>query len=56
MYTTTDENGLLNNYGKAPKMYYAKYPNPQEQRRYLQQGVLGMTLVTSLLLMAFIIG
>jgi len=27
MYTTTNENGILNNYPVAPKMYYGSYPD-----------------------------
>ena len=36
MYTTTDENGILNNYAVEPKVVYAEYPAVYEQRRYLQ--------------------
>ena len=56
MYTTTNENGILNNYPKAPKMYYSWYPDGLQQRRYLLQGLLAMTLVGSLLLTAFACG
>ncbi|MEA5537068.1 photosystem II assembly protein Psb34 [Crocosphaera sp. XPORK-15E] len=41
MYTTTQlDNGLLNNYAVEPKPYYAQYPAPYQQRRYLIQGAL----------------
>ena len=53
MYTTISENGILNNYAKAPKMYFAEYPSPEQQRRYLIQGCLALGLVVSLLLTAF---
>ena len=55
MYTTTNENGILNNYSVAPKMYYASYPDGLQQRRYLLQGLLAMTFVGSLLLTALVI-
>ena len=55
MYTTTNENGVLNNYPVAPKMYYASYPDALQQRRYLIQGLLAMVGVGSLLLTALVI-
>ncbi|MGK7902153.1 MAG: ssl1498 family light-harvesting-like protein [Hormoscilla sp.] len=55
MYTTTNENGILNNYPVAPKMYYGTYPDGLQQRRYLLQGLLAMTFVGSLLLTALVI-
>jgi hypothetical protein len=27
MYTTINENGVLNNYATEPKVYYAEYPS-----------------------------
>jgi len=56
MYTTTNENGILNNYPQSPKMYYGTYPDGLQQRRYLLQGLLGMAFVGSLLLTALAIG
>ena len=55
MYTTSNENGILNNYAVAPKMYYGTYPDGLQQRRYLLQGLLAMTFVGSLLLAALVI-
>ncbi|MGK7902154.1 MAG: ssl1498 family light-harvesting-like protein [Hormoscilla sp.] len=55
MYTTTNENGILNNYPVPPKMYYGTYPDGLQQRRYLLQGLLAMTFVGSLLLTALAI-
>ncbi|MBC6472565.1 MAG: ssl1498 family light-harvesting-like protein [Hormoscilla sp. GM102CHS1] len=52
MYTTTNENGILNNYPVAPKMYYGSYPDGLQQRSYLMQGLLATTFVGSLLLTA----
>ncbi len=53
MYTTVNENGVLNNYATEPKMYYAEYPAIWEQRRYLIQGVFATLLVTTLVLVGF---
>ncbi|WP_204105541.1 MULTISPECIES: ssl1498 family light-harvesting-like protein, partial [Spirulina sp. CCY15215] len=40
MYTTTNENGVLNNYSSEPEMYYAQYPSPEQQERYALQGAI----------------
>lgn len=53
MYTTTDENGVLNNYPKEPKIYPAEYPSPEKQRNYALQGAIAVLLITFLLLTAF---
>ncbi|MEG4279131.1 ssl1498 family light-harvesting-like protein [Microcoleus sp. MON1_C1] len=52
MYTT-DENGTLNNYAVVPKISYAEYPSPDQQRRYALQGAGAVLLVTFLVLTAF---
>ncbi|MCU0540900.1 MAG: ssl1498 family light-harvesting-like protein [Oscillatoriaceae cyanobacterium Prado104] len=52
MYTT-NENGTLNNYAGTPKMYYAEYPSPEQQRKYAFQGACAVLLVTFLMLTAF---
>ena len=52
MYTTTSENGILNNYAKDPEMYFAQYPSPEQQRRYLIQGWLAIGFVVSLIFTA----
>lgn len=52
MFTTTDETGLLNNYGIEPKVYYAEYPAPYQQRRYLLQGFLALLFVSSLIIVS----
>ncbi|MBE9170610.1 ssl1498 family light-harvesting-like protein [Pleurocapsales cyanobacterium LEGE 06147] len=52
MYTTTNQEGILNNYATEPKMYYAEYPSPEQQRRYALQGGLAILLVSSLFLTA----
>lgn len=52
MYTTINENGILNNYANEPEMYYGNYPNQEEQRRYTLQGAYATLLVTTLILVA----
>ncbi|MDJ0648426.1 MAG: ssl1498 family light-harvesting-like protein [Xenococcaceae cyanobacterium MO_188.B19] len=47
MTTITDENGILNNFAKEPKMYYAKAPSSQEKRNYLLWGIVGLVVVTA---------
>lgn len=53
MYTTTDENGILNNYAIEPKIIYAEYPAIYEQRRYVIQGAIASLLVTAIVLISF---
>ncbi|MBO0348905.1 ssl1498 family light-harvesting-like protein [Phormidium pseudopriestleyi FRX01] len=45
MYTSTDEQGLLNNFATEPKMYRAEYPSPEQQKRYIAYGAASMVLV-----------
>ncbi|UKO99111.1 photosystem II assembly protein Psb34 [Nostoc sp. UHCC 0870] len=52
MYTTINEAGVLNNYANEPKMYYATYPNKEQQRQYALQGAFATLLVTTLVLVA----
>ncbi|MEH1918675.1 photosystem II assembly protein Psb34 [Nostoc sp.] len=47
MYTTTNEDGILNNYAAEPKMYYAEYPAIWEQRKYVLQSLFATLIVTS---------
>jgi hypothetical protein len=53
MYTTVNENGVLNNYATEPQTYYAEYPAIWEQRKYVLQGVFASLIVTTLVLVAF---
>jgi hypothetical protein len=53
MYTTTDENGILNNYAAEPAMYFASFPSPEQQQQYAFQGAIAVLLVTFTVLMAF---
>lgn len=49
MYTTVNEDGILNNYATEPQMYYAEYPSPEQQRRYAQLGGLAILLVSAII-------
>ncbi|MBD2596689.1 ssl1498 family light-harvesting-like protein [Nostoc spongiaeforme FACHB-130] len=53
MYTTVNEDGVLNNYATEPQMYYAEYPAIWEQRRYVIQGAVASLFVTGLVLFGF---
>lgn len=53
MYTTVNENGVLNNYATEPQVYCAEYPAIWEQRNYVIQGAIATMLVTTLVLVAF---
>jgi hypothetical protein len=46
MYTTADERGILNNYATEPELFYASYPSPEQQHRYLFQGAIATLFVT----------
>ena len=52
MYTTTNEIGILNNYSKEPKLYYAEFPTKEQQSRYAFQGTVAVLFVTSIILIA----
>jgi hypothetical protein len=52
MYTTTNENGQLNNYAIEPDMYLASYPAPEQQNRYALQGGIATLFVMSLVFVA----
>jgi hypothetical protein len=52
MYTTVNEDGVLNNYATEPQMYYAEYPAIWEQRKYVIQSVFATLIVTTLVLVA----
>ena len=53
MYTTTNEDGILNNYAAEPKIHYAEYPAIWEQRKYVLQGLFATLIVTTLVLVGF---
>jgi hypothetical protein len=53
MYTTSNEEGILNNYATEPQLHYAKYPSADEQQRYAFQGAIAALFVTALILVSF---
>lgn len=52
MYTTVNENGVLNNYPTEPQVYCAQYPAVWEKRNYVIQGAIATIFVTPLVLVA----
>jgi hypothetical protein len=53
MFTTIQrDNGTLNNYAVEPKMYFATYPSPEQQGRYVKQAALASLLVTALVVVS----
>ncbi len=55
MYTRQLDNGLTNTYAIETKPYYAQYPAPYQQRRYLVQGALAALFVSSLVAVSALI-
>lgn len=56
MRYTTDDRGILNNYAVEPAMYFAEYPNTDQQRRYTFQAAAAFLLVSLLLVTALGVG
>lgn len=52
MYTTQLDNGLTNTYAIETKPYYAQYPAPYQQRRYLIQGAVAALFVVALIVVS----
>jgi hypothetical protein len=52
MYTTINESGQLNNYATETEMYYASYPDQEQQSRYALQGAIATLFVTAIILIA----
>jgi hypothetical protein len=52
MYTTVNEEGILNNYATEPETYYAVYPSPEQQRNYALQGAIATLLVIATVLVS----
>jgi hypothetical protein len=55
MYTTVNEEGVLNNYPVETKMEYAEYPAIWEQRRYVIQGAVATVFVAAVVWLAFVV-
>ena len=45
MTSISDENGIINNFAKEPKMYYAEAPSSKQQRGYMLWGVLASIMI-----------
>ena len=52
MYTTTNETGILNNYSKEPKLYYAEFPTKEQQSKYAFRGEVAVLFLASIVLIA----
>lgn len=50
---TINPDGQFNNYAVEPQMYYAQYPNQEQQQRYALQGAICALFVTALFLISF---
>ncbi len=50
MYTTVNQDGVLNNYAPELPIYYAEYPTVWQQQRYALQGAVATLLVSLLIL------
>ncbi len=55
MTTITDEHGIINNFAREPKMYYAAAPSAQEQRRYVLWGLLASVVVAGSVFTAVVV-
>jgi hypothetical protein len=53
MYTTRNEDGILNNYASEPAMYFAEFPSSEQRQSYALQGAIAFVLITFTLLTAF---
>lgn len=54
MYTTNSE-GILNNYAAEPAMYFAEYPSPEQQQRYVLQGAVAFVFVALTILTTLVV-
>lgn len=52
MYTTRNQDGILNNYASEPQLYFAEFPSPEQQKQYAAQGTIAFMLVTFTMLIA----
>ncbi|MGM3304751.1 photosystem II assembly protein Psb34 [Anabaena sp. WFMT] len=52
MYTTVNEEGILNNYANEPNLYYAEYPTKDQQKSYAFQGAVAILFITSIVLIS----
>ncbi len=54
--TTVDQEGLMNNYGLEPEVYFATPPSLEQARQYGFQGFFAAMLVVSLVITAALVG
>lgn len=52
---TVDQEGLTNNYGVEPEMYYASLPSPEQVRQYTLQGFAAATFLVGLILTSLVV-
>jgi hypothetical protein len=50
MYTTVNNEGILNNYATEPDTYHAAYPSKEQQRNYALQSAIATILVIATVL------
>jgi hypothetical protein len=55
MYTTTDENGILNNFACEPKMYLAESPSKQQKWGYIFKGVIATFIIAASIVTAVVV-
>jgi hypothetical protein len=55
MQTTSDERGILNNFAREPKLYYAEYPSQEQQRQYKLLGSVGIIVVIAVVMVALVV-
>jgi hypothetical protein len=55
VFTTTDENGIINNFASEPKMYLAETPSNKQQRSYVFQGIIGTLIIAASIFTAFVV-
>ena len=52
MTTTTNGEGILNNYATEPNLYYAAYPSAEQQKQYTFQAAIATLFVSALVLVS----
>jgi hypothetical protein len=50
---TVDDEGMMNTYAIQPVMSLAEYPSPEQQQRYIVQGIVAIMFVALTLMTAF---
>lgn len=55
MSSIIDEQGLINNFAKEPKMYVSEKPSQTKKRGYALQGIVAGLLVTALVYISVVV-